>query len=635
MGGLFAERRSAEERRRLRAKREREVAELATRQYGVIARRQLLAAGLSARAIERRVEAGRLHVLHRGVYAVGHGIVPLRGRWLGAVLSYEDGAALSHISAASLWGLMRPSGSRVEVWAGNGRGKSGIRAHQGRPDPRDVTVRDRIPVTTLVRTLLDLAEVVDEDRLKRAFEEADRLRLLEVGALERICDRSPGRRALRPIRRLIATAQEPATTRSRLEERFAALCHAHGLPPPATNALALGYEVDALWPRHRLIVELDGFAFHHHRAAFERDRARDARFQAVGYRVIRITHRRLEQEPSSVVAEIRRLLQSPPGPGKAPGQEQAHRRKDRERGQSTVEWVGLLLVTALLLLGMVAAGVGVPGTALARAVASRLLCAAALADSCGDEPALIAAYGTEVGKLVRHHMPTIVFERGSHAVPVDFRRCRTTDCDGAPESGVVRRTDRGLPVAAFVHVVDCRAGAVETTEAAGADCSGGRAGRLYIQYWTYYADSATFRGIPVAGAAGYHADDWEGVQVRIGPDGEVDERASSHHGYNHARSVANLASDAGVGPLRDLAEAVGARPHNGWGPESHVLVVSGGSHAGNVGGASGAERLTPGRNVHLIPLEPIAAAEGGAYRFAISAPWSKYVWRDPEAAVTD
>lgn len=314
-----------------------------------------------------------------------------------------------------------------------------------------------------------------------------------------------------------------------------------------------------------------------------------------------------------------------------------------------MEWVGLLLIVALLLLGMVTAGVRVPGGALARAVASRILCAAALADSCGDEPALIAAYGTEVGKLVRDHMPTIVFERGSHAVPVDFRRCRSAACDSGPQSGVVRGTDRGLPVTAFVHVVDCREGAVETSEAAGADCSGARAGRLYIQYWTYYAESATFRGVPVVGAAGYHPDDWEGVQVRIGPDGKVDERASSHHGYNHARSVANLASDAGVGPLRDLAEAIGARPSNGWGPESRVLVVSGGSHAGNVGGTRDAvggtrdavggtrdaERLTPGRSVHLIPLEPIATAEGGAYRFAISAPWSKRVWRDPEAAVTD
>ena len=97
-----------------------------------------------------------------------------------------------------------------------------------------------------------------------------------------------------------------------------------------------------------------------------------------------------------------------------------------ERGQGTVEWVGLVAVVALLFLGLVAAGVRVPGAALARAVASRILCAAAMADRCGDEPVLIAAYGTEVGKLVRRHMPTILFERGSRALPVDFRRCRSS-----------------------------------------------------------------------------------------------------------------------------------------------------------------------------------------------------------------
>jgi len=276
----------------------------------------------------------------------------------------------------------------------------------------------------------------------------------------------------------------------------------------------------------------------------------------------------------------------------------------------------------------------VPGASLARAVASRILCAAALADRCGDEPALIAAYGTEVGKLVRSHMPTVFFERGSRAVPVDFRRCRRTACDNGPQGGIVRHTNGGLPVTAFVHVVDCRAAAAESAAASGVDCSGSRAGHLYIQYWTYYADSATFRGVPIAADAGYHRDDWEGVQIRIGPDGKVDERASSHHGYNHARSIANWASDAGVAPLRDLAEDVGARPRHGWGPESHLLLVSGGSHAGNVNGILHIERLTPGRSVHLVPLEPIAAA-GDPYRFAISAPWRKRVWRDPEAQETD
>jgi hypothetical protein len=285
-----------------------------------------------------------------------------------------------------------------------------------------------------------------------------------------------------------------------------------------------------------------------------------------------------------------------------------------ERGQSTVEWVGLLALVALLFAALTVLGVRVPGTALARAVGSRILCAAAIADSCG-EPALIAAYGTEVGELVRDHMPTLAFEDGSRGLPVDWRRCRSTACGDGAEEGAVRHSDAGMPVTAFVHVVDHRP-----------------QGALYIQYWLYYADSATFRGVPIAEEKGYHHDDWESVQVRIGEDGEVDQRASSHHGYNYRESAANLASDAGLGPLRDLEETVGVRAANGWGPETPVLLVSGGSHAGNLGDRAGS-RYTPAAAVHLVPLESIAAAD--TTTFAISPPWLKTVWRDPEAAGTD
>jgi hypothetical protein len=300
-----------------------------------------------------------------------------------------------------------------------------------------------------------------------------------------------------------------------------------------------------------------------------------------------------------------------------------------------VEWVGLVALIALVLVALAVAGVGVSGTTLARAVASRILCAAALADGCGDEPTLIAAYGSEVGKLVRRHMPTMLFEQGSRAMPVDFRHCRTVVCGDGTARGLVHKTDAGLPLTVFVHVVDCQADVAGVSEAAGADCSGLRAGDLYLQYWTYYADSATLRGVPIAGDEGYHRDDWEGVQIRVGPDGSVDERASSHHGYNYVQSLANAGSDAGIAPLKDVAEAIGARPDNGWGPETHLLVVSGGSHAGNTNGFLRIDRITPGRRVHLVPLEPIAADEGAVYRFAISPPWRKRVWRDPEADGTD
>lgn len=295
--------------------------------------------------------------------------------------------------------------------------------------------------------------------------------------------------------------------------------------------------------------------------------------------------------------------------------------------------MGTLCVVSLLFAVLILAGVRVPGGELARGIASRILCAAAMGDGCGDEPVLIAAYGTEVGKLVRRHMPTIAFEAGSRALPVDFRDCRDPVCGDGDEEGLVHRSDRRLPVTAFVHVIDCRAEEREDSEAAGADCSGERGGNLYIQYWTYYADSATFRGVPVAGAQGFHHDDWESVQIRIGPDGSVSERASSHSGFNYERGVANWGSDAGFDPLKELAETIGAREPGGWGPETGLLLVSGGSHAGNAAGADRGTRFTPGRRVHLIPLETIAASAQTS--FAITPPWHKRVWRDPEADGTD
>jgi hypothetical protein len=281
----------------------------------------------------------------------------------------------------------------------------------------------------------------------------------------------------------------------------------------------------------------------------------------------------------------------------------------------------MVLLVSVLMLMAVATGVRVPGATLARALADHLLCAASLANGCGDEPALIAAYGTEVGKLVRRHMPMLAFERGSTAVPVDFRRCRASACSDAAGKGLVQRTDERLPVTAFVHVIDCREEEAERTEAAGADCSGDRAGSLYVQYWTYYADSATLRGVPIAGKKGYHRDDWESVQFRIRPDGDVNQRASSHHGYNYFQSDLNWMSDAGIAA------------HDGWGPATHLLLVSGGSHAGNAAGFPRVNRFIPGRRVHLVPPERIAAETDA--RFAVSPPWLKKVWLDPEAQGTD
>jgi very-short-patch-repair endonuclease len=296
-------------------RREREIAALAERQRGVVAQRQLIALGLSQRAIECRLESWRLRLVHREVYAVGHSQLSTQGRWVAAVLAYGEGALLSHRSAAALWGLARPRTSVVDLTAPAGR--QGIRRrqriwiHRCRLYPEDRAVHAGIPVTTVARTLFDLAEFVSFKRLESAWEEADRLNLLQLSAVEGVCERGYGRRALRPIRRLLTEARAPTITRSPLEDDFAAFCREHRLPMPSFNTTALGHEVDALWPQQRLAAELDSWEFHRHRAAFERDRARDAALQVADYRTIRITNRRMNNEAPALANELRALLGRP------------------------------------------------------------------------------------------------------------------------------------------------------------------------------------------------------------------------------------------------------------------------------------------------------------------------------------
>jgi Protein of unknown function (DUF559) len=215
---------------------------------------------------------------------------------------------LSHRSAAALWGLIRFRQIPVEVSAMRGRGRVGINVHEGGLHKDDRTEVDRIPATTVARTLFDLAEVVDERKLERAFKEADRLRVLRMPELEAVCARGYGRRALAPIRRLVDAARIPDETQSPLEDRVLELCREYEIPLPATGATVLGREVDAFWPAEKLMVESDSWKFHGHREAFERDRTRDAAMQAEGYRVIRLTDRRLKREPAIVADELRRLL---------------------------------------------------------------------------------------------------------------------------------------------------------------------------------------------------------------------------------------------------------------------------------------------------------------------------------------
>lgn len=299
------------DRREWRADREKRIAALAQTQHGVVARRQLAAYGLGRGAIDARVRIGQLRVLHRGVYAMGAAPLSMRARWLAAVLACGDNTVLSHRSAAGLWGLMRPRPAPVEATSPHGgRGAAAIRLHRSPLHDDECTVEARIPVTSVARTLLDLAGVLDGDGLRRAFEEADRQKLLRMPELERVCARAGKRKGIPALRHLAAAAREPVTTRSPLEDRFAEFCREHlrDLPAPLTNVSILDHEVDAYWPSHRLVVEMDSWEFHGHRAAFERDRARDAKMQAAGYRVIRLTYRQLETEASRIATQLHKLL---------------------------------------------------------------------------------------------------------------------------------------------------------------------------------------------------------------------------------------------------------------------------------------------------------------------------------------
>ena len=307
-----------------------------------------------------------------------------------------------------------------------------------------------------------------------------------------------------------------------------------------------------------------------------------------------------------------------------------------ERGQASPEWIGLIAVVAGALGALLTLAGALPVAAvLARTIGSKIVCAADLSGSCGAEPELVAAFGEELAAELRDHAPSIFYERGMRALPIDFRLCRLAACADAAGEGAVSQSLEGTPAAAFVHVVDCRGGTSAPFAGVNspADCRGGRSGNLYLQYWLYYPESATLRGVPVAGPKGYHQDDWESYQVRVGAGGGASARASSHHGYNYGGGARNWGSDLGSGPLRGATELAGLRSPGGWGPETGDLFVSGGSHAGNVDSRPCC-RVTPRSRLELIPLDPAAAGEQGKLRFAVSPPWLKEVWIDPESEGT-
>jgi very-short-patch-repair endonuclease len=272
------------------ANRERLVARIAANQHGVVAARQLSAVGLPDYSISRRVTAGRLHRIHRGVYAVGHTDLSFEGRCMAAVLALGDDAVVSHRSAAAIWRMLPADEGAIDVTLpgdGGRKKRRGITIHRSATLIAAVTTRrNGVPLTCPTRTLRDLHRVVRRGVHQRAVRRSLDLRLIDEADL----------------------AREDDLTRSELERLFLSLCRRHRLPRPEVNARLGPHEVDFLWHDRALIVETDGFRFHASRAAFESDRARDAELQRLGFRVLRFSHRQVTRERSAVVAALHQLL---------------------------------------------------------------------------------------------------------------------------------------------------------------------------------------------------------------------------------------------------------------------------------------------------------------------------------------
>lgn len=289
---------------------DRLIAGLADHQHGVVSHGQLVELGLSRQAIHQRVRSGRLHVVYRGVYAVGRRRIDRRGWWKAATLAAGDGAVLSHTSAAALWGLIQ-SRESVEVTVPSGGGRKrrpGLTIHRTSSLPEhETTVRDSIPITSLARTLLDLSTIFERRQLERALDEAEYLRLYDGIAIERVIAEHP-RRAAR-LRTCIEEHLVGATpTNEGLEERFLLLCRAYGIPDPLVHQRIGPYEVDFLWSAERVIVETDDRASHLRAASFERDHRKTAYLQDLDYDVRRVTSRMLDHDEAGVMNGIKRRV---------------------------------------------------------------------------------------------------------------------------------------------------------------------------------------------------------------------------------------------------------------------------------------------------------------------------------------
>lgn len=280
---------------------------IAERQSGVISRCQALDCGLTSSAISRWVVLGRLRRVHPGVYSVGHRAFGIAGRISAALLYAGPGAALSHTTAAWWWQLIEAEPQRIHVSMKADRSSlPEVRVH--RPRSLESARHRGLPVTTVARTLVDLAGIASQRVLRRALAQADYRRLLDPNAVYAVLGRGqPGSAALRMA--LARHSPQLARTLSVLEERFLALCEGRGFPVPEVNARLAGMTVDALWREQRVVVELDGYAAHGTRAAIERDRHREVDLRAHGYRVLRYTWEQVTEQADRVAADLRIALE--------------------------------------------------------------------------------------------------------------------------------------------------------------------------------------------------------------------------------------------------------------------------------------------------------------------------------------
>lgn len=292
----------------------RRIVELADQQHGVVCIAQLLREGIDPEQVRRRARTGWLRRVHRGVYLAAGRRVTRRGIWMAAVLACGEGAVLSHDSAAELWRIRSPGEGPVHVTVSTAGGRSrraGILVHR-RSDvlPSELSKRDRIPVTSPARTLLDLAGAgLGRRELERAADEAERLWRCADHDLRDVLSRHFGRRGTAALRRLVREHEVGSTlTNLELEERFLALCRNHEIPEPLINHEVLGLRPDFFWPRSGLAVEVDGRGSHDTRRGFQDDRDRDSLLTSNGYRVMRFTWWDVLRRPGVVAHRVRAAL---------------------------------------------------------------------------------------------------------------------------------------------------------------------------------------------------------------------------------------------------------------------------------------------------------------------------------------